>query len=71
MLTFQPVGALLGWGPTSATIYSRALLVRQWGRIGTEGRRRLDPHPDAGAAGNALARLAGQKRRRGCHDRVA
>jgi predicted DNA-binding WGR domain protein len=27
-----------------------ALLMRQWGRIGTEGRRRLDPYPDVGAA---------------------
>jgi hypothetical protein len=24
-------------------LFGRALLVRQWGRIGTEGRRRLDP----------------------------
>ena len=36
-------------------LFGRALLVRQWGRIGTEGRRRIDPHPDAGAAINALA----------------
>ena len=50
-------------------LFGRALLVRQWGRIGTEGHRRLDPHPDAGAAANALARLAGQKRRRGYQDR--
>ena len=28
-------------------LFGRALLVRQWGRIGTEGRRRLDPHPEA------------------------
>jgi len=41
----------------------------QWRRIGTEGRRRLDPHPDPGAAINALARLAGQKCRRGYQDR--
>jgi hypothetical protein len=27
-----------------------------------EGRRRLDPHPDPGAAINALARLGRQKR---------
>jgi len=27
-------------------LFGRALLLRQWGRIGTEGRRRLDPHPD-------------------------
>jgi hypothetical protein len=33
--------------------------------------RRLDPHPDPGAALNALARLAGQKRRRGYQDRAA
>ncbi len=27
-----------------------ALLMRQWGRIGIEGRRRLDPYPDVGGA---------------------
>src|SRR3954471_7075940 len=52
-------------------LFGRALLLRQWGRIGTEGRRRIDPHPDPGAALNALARLAGQKRRRGYQDRAA
>ena len=52
-------------------LFGRALLLRQWGRIGTEGRRRLDPHPDPGAALNALARLARQKRRRGYLDRAA
>jgi predicted DNA-binding WGR domain protein len=50
-------------------LFGHALLVRQWGRIGTEGRRRLDPHPDPGAAINALARLARHKRRRGYRDR--
>jgi predicted DNA-binding WGR domain protein len=50
-------------------LFGRALLARQWGRIGTEGRRRLDPHPDPGAALNALAHLAQQKRRRGYQDR--
>jgi predicted DNA-binding WGR domain protein len=52
-------------------LFGRALLLRQWGRIGTEGRRRLDPHPDSGAAINALATLARQKRRRGYQDRAA
>jgi predicted DNA-binding WGR domain protein len=52
-------------------LFGRALLLRQWGRIGTEGRRRLDLHPDAGAAANALAQLASAKRRRGYQDRVA
>ena len=46
-----------------------ALLMRQWGRIGTEGRRRLDPYPDTGAALNALAALARTKRKRGYVDR--
>jgi predicted DNA-binding WGR domain protein len=50
-------------------LFGRALLLRQWGRIGTEGRRRLYPHSDPGAAINALARLAGRKRRRGYQDR--
>ena len=50
-------------------LFGHALLLRQWGRIGTEGRRRLDPHSDPGAAINALARLAGRKHRRGYWDR--
>lgn len=52
-------------------LFGRALLVRHWGRIGTHGRRRLDPHPDPGAAINALARLAETKRRRGYQDRTS
>jgi predicted DNA-binding WGR domain protein len=51
-------------------LFGRALLVRQWGRIGTEGRRRLDPHPDPGAAINALADILRTKRRRGYQDRA-
>jgi predicted DNA-binding WGR domain protein len=49
-------------------LFGRTLLVRRWGRIGTRGRQRLDPHPDAGAALNALADLARAKRRRGYCD---
>ncbi|MGH7050533.1 MAG: WGR domain-containing protein [Acetobacteraceae bacterium] len=52
-------------------LFGRALLARHWGRIGTPGRIRLDPHADAGAAPNALARLARTKRRRGYRDRAA
>lgn len=51
-------------------LFGRALLMRQWGRLGTEGHRRLDPHPDPGAAANALAQLAQAKRRRGYQDRT-
>ena len=52
-------------------LFGRALLARHWGRLGTQGRLRLDPHPDPGAALNALAALARQKRRRGYQDRAA
>ena len=50
-------------------LFGRALLMRQWGRIGTEGHRRLDPHSDPGAALNALARILRAKRGRGYEDR--
>ncbi|WP_254066655.1 WGR domain-containing protein [Acidisoma sp. S159] len=43
---------------------------RQWGRTGTEGHRRLDLHPDRGAACNALAEILRAKRRRGYQDRT-
>lgn len=49
-------------------LFGRALLARHWGRIGTQGRLRLDPYPNAGAAANALAKLLRSKTRRGyCH----
>ena len=46
-------------------LFGRALLVRHWGCTGMRGRVRLDPHPDPGAALNALARLVHRKCRRG------
>ena len=49
-------------------LFGRALLARRWGNIGTTGWVRFDPHPDIGAALNALARLACAKRRRGYRD---
>jgi len=52
-------------------LFGGVLLARQWGRIGTQGRIRLDEHPDAGPAVNALVRLARAKRRRGYQDRPA
>jgi predicted DNA-binding WGR domain protein len=52
-------------------LFGRTLLVRRWGRIGTSGRQRLDPHPDAGAALNALFQLARAKRRRGYEEHAA
>ena len=50
-------------------LFGGALLMRNWGRIGTQGRRRLDSHPDPGAALNALASIVRSKRRRGYRDR--
>lgn len=46
-----------GWNlePASPNLFGRAMLMRQWGRIGSEGHRRLDPHLDAGAAQTAGA----------------
>ena len=46
-------------------LFGHALLAREWGRLGSAARLRLDPHPDPGAAINALARLVRAKRRRG------
>jgi predicted DNA-binding WGR domain protein len=50
-------------------LFGRALLVRQWGRVGTKGYRRLDPYPDCGAAINALAARIRAQRRRGYQNR--
>jgi predicted DNA-binding WGR domain protein len=52
-------------------LFGQHLLVHRWGRIGTSGRQRLDPHPDAGAALNALAAVARVKRRSGYRDHMA
>jgi predicted DNA-binding WGR domain protein len=46
-------------------LFGTVLLLRNWGRIGTDGRRRQKPFPNAEAAEAALTRLATMKRRRG------
>ncbi|WP_026398990.1 WGR domain-containing protein [Acetobacter nitrogenifigens] len=46
-------------------LFGGAALMRRWGRIGTQGRLRLDLFVDAGAAANQLARLSRQKLARG------
>jgi predicted DNA-binding WGR domain protein len=53
----------------SRDLFGRAVLVRHWGRLGTRGRKRLDPYADPGAAINALAVILRAKRRRGYQDR--
>jgi predicted DNA-binding WGR domain protein len=46
-------------------LFGTILLLRRWGRIGTDGRLRCDPYPDVAAALGALTTLAERKRRRG------
>ena len=50
------------------SLFGDAALVREWGRIGTLGRRRLDLFADACLAGQALRRLSVAKLRRGYRD---
>lgn len=49
-------------------LFGTAVLMRNWGRIGTHGRLRSDPYPDEAAARAALLALAAAKRRRGYRD---
>ena len=46
-------------------LFGTVLLVREWGRIGTFGRRRELVMPDTDKAEQQAAALAGWKRRRG------
>ena len=46
-------------------LFGEAILIRNWGRIGTGGRLRRDLCTDLNAAGEALNDLARQKRQRG------
>lgn len=46
-------------------LFGGAGLVREWGRIGSPGRVRIESHPDEGRAVTALVELATAKRRRG------
>jgi predicted DNA-binding WGR domain protein len=49
----------------TADLFGTILLMRNWGRIGTDGRRRFYVFADADAAEAELVRLAASKRRRG------
>ena len=39
-------------------LFGRIVLVRHWGRIGTRGRKRMDPCASGGTAAEAMSRLA-------------
>jgi predicted DNA-binding WGR domain protein len=46
-------------------LFGGASLIREWGRVGSPGKVRVDHHPDEGHAVNALADLMAAKRKRG------
>lgn len=47
------------------SLFGEAALVREWGRIGTAGRRRVELHEDGRRAAQALAVWLRRKQRRG------
>jgi predicted DNA-binding WGR domain protein len=47
------------------TLFGEVSLVRQWGRIGTRGRQKIEYFTKDGEAVSALSKLAVQKLRRG------
>lgn len=46
-------------------LFGGCLLVREWGRIGTQGRNRNDLYPDEGLAMTAMMALTRAKQHRG------
>jgi predicted DNA-binding WGR domain protein len=53
------------------TLFGEMALVREWGRIGSWGRRRLDLHPNRAAAAESLNAWLVRKARRGYRVRVS
>ncbi|TPK72104.1 WGR domain-containing protein [Mesorhizobium sp. B2-3-3] len=47
------------------TLFGEVSVVRQWGRIGTRGRQKIDFFEDGNEADAALSRLAERKAKRG------
>ena len=46
-------------------LFGGAVLMREWGRIGSSGQVRVDYHADEGQAVDALADITKQKTKRG------
>ena len=53
------------------TLFGDVALAREWGRIGTFGRRRLDLHADVASAAEALDVWLARKSRRGYQIRAS
>ncbi|RWI54759.1 MAG: WGR domain-containing protein [Mesorhizobium sp.] len=51
------------------TLFGEVSVVRQWGRIGTRGRPKVDIFEDGRQAATALAQLASRKVKRGYADK--
>ena len=49
-------------------LFGTVRLVRNWGRIGSNGQELVEIHADEAAAGQALEAVARAKRRRGYRD---
>jgi predicted DNA-binding WGR domain protein len=50
------------------TLFGGASLVRNWGRIGTNGQTKIETFDDSAQAGKAFGQLERTKRRRGYAD---
>ncbi|MCV9938278.1 WGR domain-containing protein [Boseaceae bacterium BT-24-1] len=53
------------------TLFGDTAVVREWGRLGSRGRRRLDLFPSIAIAQTGLSRLVSSKERRGYRLRSA
>ena len=53
------------------TLFGEMALVREWGRIGSSGRRRLDLYPNRASAAESLDAWLVRKARRGYQVRVS
>lgn len=48
-----------------STLFGGSAVVREWGRIGRQGRLRIDSYPTEAAGRRALEKFAAAKRQRG------
>jgi predicted DNA-binding WGR domain protein len=46
-------------------LFGGTSLIREWGRVGSPGKVRIEHHPDEGRAIDALADITQRKRKRG------
>ena len=49
-------------------LFGHIVLVRHWGRVGSQARERVEPYANQDEAAAAMGKLAAAKRRRGYQD---